>query len=240
MFAINHATAALLLKRRFPRVPMPALLLSVQALELLWVLFNALGLERTTTEPHVHSVSEIHLVYIPFSHSLASTLVVAAAASAVAFVATRRKDFAAALALGVASHFVLDLVTHAADLALAPGLAHPLLGLGLYASAPMAAFAIELAFGVFCWWIYRGSKALLAAITLFNVANLSLFSAAIRGPEEALAGRPLAIVGLVFAQILVTLVVVGVLARPGRRLVPSRSGRPVTRARTAPASGTRN
>jgi hypothetical protein len=216
VFAINHAAAALPLKRRFPRVPMGALLLSVQAVELLWVLFNALGLERTVTDAHLHSVRDIHLAFIPFSHSVASTVTLAALAAGIIFLVTRRKDFTAAVALGVASHFVLDLLTHAADLPLAPGVAHPLLGLGLYAAAPMLAFVVELSFSVLCWWIYRGSWALLAAIVLFNLANLSLFSAAIPGPEEALAGRPLAIVALVFAQIVATLVVVGLLSGKSR------------------------
>jgi membrane-bound metal-dependent hydrolase YbcI (DUF457 family) len=231
MFAINHAATALLLKRRYPRVPIAALLLSVQALELLWVVFNFLGLERTTTEAQVHSVSEIHLASISYSHSLASTLVLCAAAAALGWLVTRRRDAAVALALGVASHFALDLVTHAADLPLAPGVGHPLLGLGLYAMAPMGAFVLETLFGVFCWWVYRGSRALLVTVLLFNVANLSLFSAALRGPEELLAGHPLAIVAMVGAQIVVTLVLVGIHSEP-RRASPSLGAPPRMAARS--------
>jgi hypothetical protein len=36
MFAVDHAATALLLKRRYPSVPMAPLLISVQAMELAW------------------------------------------------------------------------------------------------------------------------------------------------------------------------------------------------------------
>jgi hypothetical protein len=65
VFAVDHAATSLLLKRRYPTAPMVPLLLSVQAMELAWVLLNYLGLERTTTEPVVQSVADIHLAYMP-------------------------------------------------------------------------------------------------------------------------------------------------------------------------------
>ena len=117
------------------------------------------------------------------------------------------------MGLGIASHLILDLLTHAHDIALWPGLASPKLGLGLYDSAPLAAFVVEMIYGIFCWRVYRGSRGLLAVIVLFNLANLSFFSAAVPGPEQYLAGRPLLVVTLVLAQIVVTLVLVGILAR---------------------------
>jgi hypothetical protein len=72
MFAVDHAATALLIKRRFPSVPLTPLLLSVQAMELAWVGLNYLGVEYTTTEASVRSVADIHLAYMPFSHSVAT------------------------------------------------------------------------------------------------------------------------------------------------------------------------
>src|SRR4029450_13176543 len=72
MFAVDHAATALLIKRRFPSVSLTPLLLSVQAMELAWVGLNYLGIERTTTESTVHSVADIHLAHMPFSHSVAT------------------------------------------------------------------------------------------------------------------------------------------------------------------------
>jgi hypothetical protein len=118
----------------------------------------------------------------------------------------------AALALGVASHFVLDVLTHDHDLAVAPLLGGHL-GLGLYGAAPMLAFFVELAYGIACWRVFGGSRPLLALIVCFNLANLSFFSAAIPGPEQLLANRPLAIVSVVLAQIVVSLIAVGWMGR---------------------------
>lgn len=213
MFAINHAAAALVLKRGNPTVPLSWLLLSVQATELLWVVLNALGVERTRTDAVVHSVRDIHLAHMPFSHSLLGTLAVALLLGGLAGWRLRSRAAFVAVALGVGSHFVLDLATHARDLPVAPGLAAPLLGSGLYANAPLAAFALELAFGVACWWGYGGGWRLLAVIVAFNVANLPTFSAALAGPEALLTGRPELLVALVAVQIAVTLPLVGWLAR---------------------------
>lgn len=118
-----------------------------------------------------------------------------------------------AIGVGIVSHLVLDVLTHARDIALWPGSTFPAIGLGLYDHAPMWGFALEIAYGVMCWRVYRGSRSLLALIVLGNLANITLFSAAIPGPEQYLAGHPLMIVSMVAAQIIVTMVLIGVLAR---------------------------
>jgi hypothetical protein len=139
-----------------------------------------------------------------------------------------------AVGLGIVSHLILDLATHGHDIVLWPGWVTPKLGLGLYDAAPFAAFIVELIYGIFCWYVYRGGPGLLALITIGNFANLSFLSPAIPGPERYLAGRPLLAVTLIFVQIVVTLVLVGVLARRnrapstatwplGRRIAPERS-----------------
>jgi hypothetical protein len=123
-----------------------------------------------------------------------------------------RRALGRAVGIGIASHLALDLLTHAHDIVLWPGRISPRLGLGLYDAAPMAAFVVEMVYGVVCWWIYRGGRWLLALVVLGNLANLSLFSAAIPGPEGFLAGRPLMVVTLIALQIIVTLVLTGLLA----------------------------
>lgn len=209
MFAIDHAATALLIKRRFPAEPIVPLLLSVQLMELLWVLFNLLGIERTTTDAAVQSVANIHLAYIPYSHSVVTSLGLALLAWLLLRFGFHRPKLGWACAFGVISHLVLDLFTHAHDIAIAPGVGGVKLGLGLYSAFPIGAFILELLYGVLCWWVYKGGKALLATIVIFNVANLSLLSAAVPGPEALLANRPTAIVLVIFVQIVVTLFLVG-------------------------------
>lgn len=204
MFAINHAAAALIVKRRYPDVSLVPILISVQAMELLWVALNYLGIERTTTEPAVQYVGDIHLAYMPFSHSIATMLGVAALVWVVAGLAGHSR-VGAALAIGIVSHLVLDLVTHDRDIALAPFVNGAEYGTRLYTQAPWAAFLLELGFGLLCWSIYRGGRALLAIIVAFNLANASLFFAAVPGPEQFLANRPAMLTTVILVQILVTL-----------------------------------
>jgi hypothetical protein len=228
MFAVDHAATALLVKRRYPAVPLAPILVSVQAMELAWVGLNYLGIERTTTEATVHSVADVHLAYMPYSHSVGTAI---AAAVLVWLLIERgfgRAALGRAVGLGIVSHLILDLATHGHDIVLWPGWSTPKLGLGLYEAAPLAAFIVECLYGILCWYVYRGGLGLLAIISLGNLANLSFLSPAVPGPEEYLAGRPLLLVTIILVQIVVTLVLVGVFGRRGRgSKVSSRLGDPM-------------
>jgi membrane-bound metal-dependent hydrolase YbcI (DUF457 family) len=215
MFAVDHAMTALLVRRRYPAVPIAPVLISVQAMELAWVGLNYAGIERTTTEPTVRSVADIHLAYMPYSHSVATAIGGALLAWLVIEKALGRPLLGRAVGIGVVSHLILDIVTHAHDIVLWPGLPSPALGLGLYANAPMAAFVLEMVYGVFCWRASRGGAALLVFAVFGNLANLPLLSVGIAGPEGNLAGRPTLVVSVIFVQIVVTLVLVGLLSRRG-------------------------
>ena len=212
MFAVGHAATALVIKRRFPSVSMTPLLVSVQAMELAWVALNYLSVEHTTTASSVRSVADIHLAYIPYSHSVAT---VTAAALVTWWTIERgfgRPALGRAVAIGIMSHLLLDVATHAPDIVLWPGSRFPPLGLGLYSGAPSVAFFVELLYGVLCWRVYRGSTALLAVLVGGNIANISFFFAGIAGPEEFLSGHPLLVVTVVFVQIITTLVLVGIMS----------------------------
>jgi membrane-bound metal-dependent hydrolase YbcI (DUF457 family) len=213
MFAVDHAVTALLLKRRYPSVPIAPLLIAVQAMEIAWVVLNYAGVEHTTTEPVVRSVADIHLASMPYSHSVATAIGAAVIAWATIEFGFGRRDLGRAVGLGIASHLLLDLLTHAHDIVLWPGRPTPRLGLGLYDAAPFGAFLVEMVYGLICWRVFRGGRALLALIVVGNLANLSLLSASIPGPEVFLAGRPLTIVTVIAGQIVVTLVLTGILAR---------------------------
>ena len=213
MFAIDHAATALLVKRRYPSVPIAPILISVQAMELAWVGLNYLNIERTTTAETVRSVADITLAYMPYSHSVGTAVGAALLAWLIIEKGFGRALLGRAVGLGIVSHLILDLATHGHDIVLWPGLATPKLGLGLYAAAPMVAFFVELIYGTFCWYVYRGGPGLLAFITIGNLANLSIFSPDIPGPEQYLAGRPPLLVTFILVQIVVSLVLVGILAR---------------------------
>jgi hypothetical protein len=239
MFAINHAATALVFKRHFQDVSLVALLVSVQAMEFAWVGLNYLGVERTTTEPVVRYVGDIHLAYMPFSHSVLTVLAAALLVWAIGGLAGRGR-LGAILGIAILSHLVLDLLTHNGDIALGPWRGAPKYGTFLYGQLAPVAFLVELAYGLACWWVFRGGRALLAIIAGFNLANISEFFRAIPGPEDAMAGRPLLLVTVILVQILITLWAVwwGAGDVP-RHLLPAVSMGPVVSTRSARSPGSR-
>jgi membrane-bound metal-dependent hydrolase YbcI (DUF457 family) len=210
MFAINHAATALIIKTEFPEVPIIWLLISVQIMEIWWVILNFLGIEKTTTEKEVRYVGDIHLSYMPFSHSVLTMVGIALLAWFIIGEGLSQPDIGIAVAIGVISHLILDVITHSNDIVIAPFFEGPKLGLGLYAKYPRVAFILEIGYGLVCWWIYRGGWGLFTIIVVFNIANFSMFSPAVTGIEKQMANRPLLITAVILAQILITLILVGI------------------------------
>lgn len=196
MNAINHAATALIINRRWPNVPIVPVLISVQLVEILWVVLNFLGIESTTMNAQVLSMSDVHLSYMPYSHSIASTLIVAAAVWLLVGQVLKRPGWAIAIAVGICSHTVLDLLVHQHDIALAPGFDSPKFGTGLY-DIPVVALVIETIYGVGCWYAFGGSKMLLGIILAFNVGAISFYSATVPGPEQLMAGHPMFFAGFI-------------------------------------------
>ena len=207
MYAITHAATALPLRRRYPEAGIWPILIAVQLVELLWVVFTCTGLEQ-----YVVSGDRVHLSFLPYSHSVATGLGLAAAA----FFLLRRRSapLAAAVAIGIASHVALDIVHHEPDIALLPIAVGPRLGLGLM-NIPLADLFVEIAYGVACWWIYRGSAGLLIGIVLLNLANWPLMSPR-PGTGSQIAAHPLVLPSLILFQIVLTWVVVARLSRTRR------------------------
>ncbi len=212
MFAINHAATALIIKKIYGTVPMILILISTQIMELIWVFLNFLGLEQTTTDQQVRYVGNVHLSKMPYSHSVFTMSAAAVMSWLVLSLGFGLSAIGAAAGLGIASHLVLDLITHDHDIPIAPFIKGPKLGLGLYAKLPVTAFFLEIGYGVGCWLIYRGSWWLLATIILFNLANLSMFFKTIPGIERMMAGKPRLIAAVVFLQIVVTLALIWALS----------------------------
>ncbi|MET3538809.1 hypothetical protein [Chryseobacterium limigenitum] len=168
MYAINHAATALLIKKKVPTAPMILLLVSVQLIELFWVLFNYLGWEYYSI-----SGGKVHLDYLPYSHSVFGAVVAALISFAIINWGYKNRKLAAAIAIGVLSHIVIDMIFHEKDIQLSPFSATPVWGLGIL-DYPWLNFALEFLYGLFCWWYFKGSKALLAVIVIFNITDLPL------------------------------------------------------------------
>jgi len=161
----------LLLKKDRPAVPMLPLLISTQVVELFWVVFNYLGIEHFSV-----SNGKIHLDFLPYSHSIFSSLLL----SLISYVTLRwiikNKPLALPFALGVLSHVALDILFHEKDIRLSPFSETPVWGLGII-SFPILNFILEFLYGIFCWWYFKGNNRLLAAIVIFNILDLPVMLA---------------------------------------------------------------
>jgi len=167
MYAITHASAALVLKRKYPRVGLWPLLISVQLVELLWIGFTYLSIEHFRVTPDA-----IHLDFLPYSHSVFTGALLALLAWGMGKSA-HRSNAGTALALGIFSHIVLDIIHHEPNITLLPMAWGPQLGLNLQ-GYPVLDFAVELAFCLACWKIFQGSRGLLVGIIIFNLLNIPL------------------------------------------------------------------
>lgn len=206
MYAITHASTALAIKRRWPTTGLWPLLISVQAIEILWVVFVYAGIERPE-----YTADSVHLNFLPYSHSIGSTALVALGFWVYARFGLGNRRLATALAVGVMSHVVLDIIHHEPNIMLLPAPIGPRLGLDLQ-GVPALDFVVELLYCVACWWIFRGTKGLLVGVVLLNLMNLPLMFPR-PGTGTMLAARPAVLPTVILFQILLTWAVVWLLGR---------------------------
>ncbi len=139
----------------------------MQLVELLWVAFTYLGIEHARVTPDA-----IHLDFLPYSHSVFTGALLAALALLMGK-SVHRSNVGIAIALGIFSHILLDIIHHEPNIALLPMAWGPRLGLNLQ-GYPLLDFIVELGFCIACWKIFGGSRGLLIGIVIFNLINIPL------------------------------------------------------------------
>ena len=138
---IGHFAVAFASKKVAPKVSLGTLVIAAAFLDVVWPVLVLLGVERFRIVPGFTAINPFDFVYYPWSHSLLMAGVWAVL-FAVVYQAVKG-DHAGAVWVGiaVASHWVLDCISHRPDLPLYPG-GGERLGLGLWQSLP-ATFAVE-------------------------------------------------------------------------------------------------
>ena len=149
---IGHFAVGLAAKKFAPRASLAPLLAAPLLCDMLWPVFLLLGWEHARVAPGDTKFSPLDLYDFPWSHSLLTTLVWSILFAASYYLITRYKPGAIAIALGVASHWLLDWITHRPDMPLYPG-ASPKFGLGLWNSVP-GTMAVEIAMFVIAVALY--------------------------------------------------------------------------------------
>jgi hypothetical protein len=132
MFA-GHFGLAAAVKSRTPDVPLWALMLSTQLLDVAFVPMLLSGKETIETASGENAGYGHSIIHADYTHSLVGALFIALLAGIIAQLLWRKRS---GLIIGgvVFSHWLLDLLVHRADLPLLPGHADglPLLGFGLW------------------------------------------------------------------------------------------------------------
>lgn len=175
---IGHFAVGFAAKRATPRVSLAWLLTAPVLLDLLFPVFVLLGWEHMRIQPGFTAFTPLDLYHMPWSHSLVMSLVWSGLFAGIYFARSRHAAGAAMLFGGVFSHWILDWITHAPDMALWPG--GPKVGLGLWNSIP-GTLLVEFAMSIAAVWLYlratrptgpRATLALWSLIALLLVLYL--------------------------------------------------------------------
>jgi len=140
---IGHFAVGFAAKRFAPRASLGWLIAAALFLDLVWPLLVLAGIETVRIDPGNTAFTPLDFVYYPWSHSAVMTLVWAALVAGAFQWKVGYWRGTVAIAVGVASHWVLDAVSHRPDMPLAPGL-QTKVGLGLWNNIAATA-AVEIA-----------------------------------------------------------------------------------------------
>lgn len=138
---LGHYAAALAAKKISPRTSLGTFVLAAQFVDLLWPLLLLLGVEHVRIDPGNTAVTPLDFYDYPISHSLAGAVLWSAVLGLIYFLVRRSRRGAVVVGLCVASHWLLDFLTHRPDLPLAFG-GEIRLGAGLWNSVT-ATIAVE-------------------------------------------------------------------------------------------------
>lgn len=119
---IGHYSAAFAARRLAPEIPLPALFIACQLIDLFWGGLVLLGVEKLRVIPNFTRSNGLDLYFMPYTHSLSSAVLWSTAAAVLFWLCTpmlaRRTRAALVVGLAVASHWMLDLLVHIPDLPL--------------------------------------------------------------------------------------------------------------------------
>lgn len=163
---VGHLAVGLAAKKAEPRVSLGTYVFAAMLPDLLLLLLWMAGVEHVEIVPGVGAAEYYRAIDIGWSHSLISGIALAALA-ALTTIALRRGNRAAALiGIAVASHWVLDAISHLPDMPLVPQ-GDFRAGLGLWTSLP--------------WTLVVEGSVWLAAIGVYSVSFPARTQAGLHG-----------------------------------------------------------
>ena len=168
----GHFAVGLAARKAAPNTSFPVLLTAAIFLDILWPPLVLLGIEHFRIDPGNTAVTPLDFYDYPISHSLATTVVWSVLFALVYFFFTRYGRGAVVAGLAVASHWLLDFITHAPDLPIVPGGTR--YGLALWNSVAGTA-AVELGMFALAVWVYTGLTRAKGPAGKFSFWSLIIF-----------------------------------------------------------------
>jgi len=138
---IGHFAVAFAAKKVAPKASLGMLVFAAVFLDAVWPVLVLLGIERFRIVPGYTAINPFEFLHYPWSHSLLMTAVWALLLAFAYRAAGGDRTGEVWVGIAVASHWVLDFITHRPDLPLYPG-GGQRFGLSLWNSLP-ATFAVE-------------------------------------------------------------------------------------------------
>lgn len=154
---IGHYSAALAAAAHRDAPPLGTLFVAAQLVDIGYFSLVLTGIEGLRVEPGITVMNPLNLFYMPYTHSLAASLIWAIGFAMLLAIAGVRWRTAAIGGIVVLSHWWLDLLVHIPDLTIAGS--PPKLGFGLW-NHPILAVPLELGITAAALIIYlRSTKA---------------------------------------------------------------------------------
>jgi hypothetical protein len=149
---IGHNAIAFAAKKAAPRTSLGVLMGAAMLPDLIWPILLLLGVEHVRIHVGDTRFTSLTFTDYPWTHSMALSVAWSVAAAILYWLVTRYGRGAAVVGVCVFSHWVLDWITHRADLPLYPH--GPKVGLGLW-NRPLATIGVEAAMFAIGILIYR-------------------------------------------------------------------------------------
>jgi hypothetical protein len=151
----GHFGFAAAVKSREPETPLWALMLATVWLDVVFVPLYLSGIETVQPADKAHTgYGALIIIHADYTHSLVGMIILSAILGGLASLLWGRRP-GIVIGLVAASHWLLDLFVHRADLPILPGNVGdlPRLGFGLW-RYPLVSFSIELALILLGAWLY--------------------------------------------------------------------------------------
>ena len=174
---IGHFAAGFAAKRAAPTVSLGTLFAACQLADLLWPMLVLAGIERFSIVPGITVVTPLDFEFYPYSHSLVA-LLGWGGLLALGYRLFRGRTAGVVLltlALTVVSHWVLDAVTHRADVPVF--LTGPHVGLELWSSRLLTMVVEASLFAAGIWMYVSATRPVDRRGTIWLVAAIALLLA---------------------------------------------------------------